>query len=237
MKRVVQLLSVLFWASVALAQTTNFVVPNGNANVEGNSSSSGEINSSSFRLQMVFDASQFAIPAGASGRINRISFRLDGASTGPGGASFGGGIVTASLTPVGPDGLSPVFADNVGANPVTIYSGALAMGGTYVPGANPQPFGSGISMTTPFWYIPSQGNLLLDIAGFGGQTVFPGGLDGHFASGDSISRVFALNGNSLIGTADTLGLVTRFDMTVVPEPSTWALALIGCLLIFAFKRR
>jgi hypothetical protein len=92
-------------------------------------------------------------------------------------------------------------------------------------------------MTTPFWYIPSQGNLLLDIAGFGGQTVFPGGLDGHFASGDSISRVFALNGNSLIGTADTLGLVTRFDMTVVPEPSTWALALIGCLLIFAFKRR
>src|SRR6185369_2359342 len=133
---------------------------------------------------------------------------------------FGGGSVTASLTPVMPDGLSSVFANNVGANPVTIYSGAMGFGGTSQPGS-PQPFVQTIIATSPFWYVPSQGNLLLDMAGAGGQPFLPGALDAQFVTGDSVSRVFALNGNSLAGTPDSLGLITRIDFTVIPEPSSW----------------
>jgi hypothetical protein len=236
MKRIAQMLSVLFWVSAALAQT-NFAVPNGNANVEGNSSTSEPFTSSSFRMQMVFDASQFAIPEGASGRIDGISFRIDGAAGGNVIYSFAGGSITASLTPVGPDGLSPIFANNIGANPVAIFVGAMAFGNSYVPGANPQPFGNTIGAQVPFWYIPTQGNLLLDIAGAGGRTVFPGALDAHFAVGDSVSRVFANSDLASSGNADTLGLVTRINFTVVPEPATWLLVTIGCLTAMLLNRR
>ena len=91
-------------------------------------------------------------------------------------------------------------------------------------------------MTTPFWYRPEQGNLLLDIKGRSGLTVFPGALDAQSALGDSISRVFANSEILTSGTADTLGLVTRFNMTVVPEPSTWALLLTGSALLALYRR-
>ena len=236
MKKLIPML--LLWSSGlgALAQGV-VVVPNGFANVEGNSSTSDPFTSSSFRLQMVIDASQFAIPPGASGRINSISFRIDGASSGNVAYSFDGGSLTASTTTRAPDGLSSVFADNVGANPVTVFSGAVAFGNFRLAGANPQPFGSRILATTPFWYQPSQGNLLIDIAGAGGFTIFPGALDAQLASGDSVSRVFATSDLSEFGTVDTLGLVTRFDLTIVPEPSTCALAVLGLLLGAALWRK
>jgi hypothetical protein len=107
----------------------------------------------------------------------------------------------------------------------------MAFGNTYVSGANPQPFGNSIGSQVPFWYVPSQGNLLLDIRGVSGRTVFPGDLDAVVASGDSISRVVALSNFAGSGTPDTLGLVTRIDFTVVPEPATWGLLLTGCAIV------
>ena len=215
------------------------VVPSGNATVEGNTNVSDFLNSSSFRMQLVFDASQFSmIPPGASGRVDSIWFRPDGSSTTPGVQYvFGGGAVTASLTPIGPDGLSPIFANNIGANPVTIYSGALNLGGVYQSGDDPQSFSKNITATSPFWYMPSQGNLLLDIAGAGRQTFFPGSLDAQSTFGDPISRVFAPDGNSLTGTPDTLGLVIRIDFTVVPEPSVWLLTAVGMVSILFLRRK
>jgi len=47
-------------ACAALAQPVQVVVPNGLANAEGNSSMSDPFNSTAFRFQQVFDASQFA---------------------------------------------------------------------------------------------------------------------------------------------------------------------------------
>jgi hypothetical protein len=212
------------------------VVPSGNANVEGNSSMSEVFTNSSFRMQMVFDASQFAIPAGTSGRIDRISFRLDNGTTEGATMFFGGGSITLSLTPVGPDGLSTTFANNVGANRVTIWNGALSFGGSYVSAATPQPFNTvgAPTATAPFWYVPSQGNLLVDIRGRSGQAFFPGALDAESTTGDSVSRVFATSELLTSGSVDTVGLITRFDMTIVPEPSTWSLFVSGALMALLF---
>ena len=237
MKRIISMFLLGASALAAVAQGS-FVIPNNLANVEGNSSLNDFLNSPSFRMQLVFDASQFAIPAGSSGRIDSISFRIDGSSTAPGVQYvFGGGSVTASLTPVGPDGLSSIFANNVGANAVTIYNGALNFGAAYQSGQNPQPFAPNVSATTAFWYNPQQGNLLLDIRGGGVQVFFPGDLDAHSLLGDSISRVFANSSSATSGSADTIGLVTRIDFTVVPEPSTWALLLVGSSLLLLHRRR
>jgi len=210
---------VVFWASTAfLRASTNVVAPGGLANVEGNSSIAEPFNSTSFRFQQVFDASQFGVAAGATARIDSISFRIDGASTNNVILFFGGGTAVLSTTQKSPDGLSATFADNRGNNTVTIFSGAFSFAGDPEPGGPPYSFNETIQATTPYFYVPSQGNLLLDLIGGSGQPFLPGAMDAQSLQGDSVSRVFANSFGAATGTADTLGLVTEFQITVVPEP-------------------
>jgi hypothetical protein len=239
MRRLLTLIWLLA-ACGASAQLTTVVVPNGLGNVEGSSSTSEPFTSSSFRLQMVFDASQFAGLGGGPGISNSvygIAFRPDGASTFDVLYGFGGASVTLSTTLKGPDNLSPVFADNVGADAVTIYNGAISFGGGYIPGSNPQPFGQTIPATTPFYYDPARGNLLVDIRAGSGQVLFPGALDAQFVGSDGVSRVCANTAGATAGTPDTLGLVTRFNIAVIPEPATWLIGIVGLIVLTAFRRR
>jgi hypothetical protein len=237
-------LSTLLWFSLAPAAwafiPVSVVVPAGLGNVEGNTNVNDFVNSSSFRMQLVFDASQFGgLGSGPaiSNSVYGIAFRIDGPSTFDAHWVFGGGSVTLSTTTRTPDGLSSVFAENVGGDAVTIYSGALSFGGAFHAGASPQPFGDTIPALRPFYYDPARGNLLVDIAASGGQVLFPGALDAQSSNGDAISRVFSSNGNSPTGTPDTLGLVTRFNIAVIPEPGTLLLFLTGLTLLFMVKNR
>src|SRR5947209_15502329 len=128
----------LICTSAAPLQADEVVVPNGLNTVEGNSSTSDPFNSSSFRFQQVFDASQFSFVGSATGRIQSISFRIDGASTHDVSYFFGGSSFVLSTTQRSPDGLSTTFADNRGPDAVTVWNGALSIGGVAQPGAIPQ---------------------------------------------------------------------------------------------------
>jgi len=214
------------------AADQQLVVPNGLANVEGNSSMADPFNSTSFRFQQVFDASQFAFLGSGTARIDQISFRIDGASTSDVILFFGDGSVTLSTTQKKPDSLSPVFADNRGLDAVTVFNNALSFGGLRQPSTAPYDFHATLGGTTPFYYSPSQGNLLIEIAGVAGQPFLPGALDAQFDTGDSLSRVFATSNLAPSGTADSLGLVTEFDIAVIPEPATLAIITLGMSAIF-----
>lgn len=226
--------------SVAWAIPLQYVVPNNLANVEGNTSVNDFLNASSFRMQMVFDASQFGglgSGPGISNLVTSIAFRLDGGSANTVASFFGGSSVTLSTTLKSPDSLSPVFAENVGSDAVTIFNGAIGFGTTLVPGAMPQPFHDSVLATAPFYYFPSQGNLLVDIRARSGQVLFPGALDAQAALGDPVSRVFAADEVLTSGTIDSLGLVTRFNIAVIPEPATWSLLVMGLTLTALVRRR
>lgn len=235
MKRLIGFGAYLVWSWVAAAQGTFVVVPNGLAGVEGNSSTSDPFSSSSFRLQQVFDSSQFAFLGSSTCRIDAIYFRIDGAATENAVYSFGGSSIQLSTTTADPDSLSPIFSDNVGPDVVTVYSGGTAFGDHFNGSLSPQPFNRFSVSLTPFFYSPSQGNLLLDIAAAGGLTLFPGRLDAEDSASDGVSRVYALNGNLTSGTADSLGLVTRFDITIIPEPSPEGILLVTTLLAVLLK--
>jgi len=217
------------------------ITPNNLSSVEGNSSLNDFLNVQSFRMQMVISASEFSSLSSAPGVSNILStiwFRIDGASTDGTLTGFGGSSVTLSITPRGPDNLSPVFAENVGANPVTVFNGGLQFGQGFMPGADPQPFAlSVITGGNWFNYSPAQGNLLVDIRGVDGRVLVPGSLDAQSMAGDAVSRVFASSNLASSGLVDTLGLVARFDFVVVPEPSTWMLSTVGFASLFLFRCR
>ncbi len=215
------------------------VVPGDLATKEGDSSVLEPFTFSSFRFQQVFEASQFEIPEGKLARIDSISFRLDGGnSAGVLLNAFGGGFVGLSTTLRNPDELSTVFSENIGSDYLTLYEGAFSIGGSFQPGEAPQPWGQTIPVRSrEFYYDPSQGNLLLDVGGFGRRIFRPGSMDATDVRGDSVSWVWSADGNSLFGTAGTKGLVTRFDITLVPEPSVWAILVAGIAVALAGRRK
>jgi hypothetical protein len=78
-----------------------------------------------------------------------------------------------------------------------------------------------IPFSTPFVYNPTAGNLLLYVinSGGGGTIQFDAA---EFA--DETSRAYIF---SDVVNADTLGLVTQFEATPVPEPATLLLLALG----------
>jgi hypothetical protein len=121
-----------------------------------------------------------------------------------------GGTYTLSLseTSVAVNALSSNLAANVGINSQVVYSGPNEL--TFV-------------LTTPYIYDPNAGNLLLNISGVN-QT---GSLDLVQAGITSLSSRAFDSSVYGIGT-DNASLETTFAFSnAVPEPSTWAMLIIG----------
>jgi hypothetical protein len=146
--------------------------------------------------------------------------------------------IRLSTTSAAPDGLSTTFAENVGADDTTVFDrGRLILsqdfGGIYIP----------VTLARPFLYEPTAGNLLLDVRLYSlGRTPYfpPPAFDAEWTLGDSVSGVFSTNVNSPTASGmDTVGLVTRFTVEPVPEPSIWALAAVAVpvLVIYGWMRR
>jgi hypothetical protein len=202
------------------------VLPNSARTTEGNSNNSypfdlGQAGLTSQRYQQLYAASQF----GGGGLITQIVFRPD---------AFAGQAFTSTLsdiqidlayTSAPDDGLSPTFANNITAGDTVVFArGPLTLSSAFTgPPNGPKDFDIIITLTTPFFYNPALGNLLLDVRNFGGGTTTF--FDAVFQTGDGVSRVFSQNVNSTTGSTDTEGLVTGF--TIVPEPCSAALLLAG----------
>jgi hypothetical protein len=193
----------------------DLVVPNANANVEGNFGNEypfdiGANGISSMRYQQVYDASQFgAVPAGGA-YITALAFRVD-AGFGAFAATLPSIQINLSTTPSVPDGLSTTFANNVGPDDTVVYSGALQLSSAAI--GSPAAFDIIIPLTTSFWYNPVAGDLLLDVRNFGGGTSQQ--FDAVNTTNDSVSRVYSLvSVGDITGATDTTGLVTEFTLGV-----------------------
>jgi len=226
MKTIVQFLLAIISAGGALAQT-QLVVPGGLANVEGNSSSSGPFLLNGATFQQVYSASEFPSLGAPIAIITGVSFRLDS----PTGQRLSGVWPSIAIylgtTDRSPDNLSPNMNDNTG--PATSVGGGRIFLGraTYDPGIAPQGFDILIPFSQPYFYAPSQGNLSMLMFGISGEQIVS--LDAEATVGDGIGSVFG-EGSTLSGTPSTLGLITRFDITPIPEPLTSSLTLIAFLV-------
>lgn len=168
------------------------------------------------QYQQVYDKGVFAAPIS----IRSVSFQRTS-----GGSTLATGTVTlsASTTSAAVDALSTDFAANIGSNNRTVFSGAL------------QPNFDGnvlrFVFASPFVYRPGAGNLLLNF-------VFS-----DYESPDNLVTFLANNGdaNGVYSRVHDFGqgfrgygLVTTFEtspLAAVPEPSTWAMLILGFGLV------
>lgn len=208
------------------------------------------------RSQLVYDASLFA---GVSGPqlITAIQFRpID-----PAGGIFGTTLTVADvrlqLSTTGRSDenrnpLSTTFADNVGADARTVYTGPLTLTTTSAQLPNgTRAFDYIITLQTGFVYDPAAGNLLLDTLVPVGAAVGGNGFFGAFPRFDTTGRandgIYAVinnpsSGSATTGILSTSGPVTRFELTpvaAVPVPPSLVLGLAGagpCLLAAVWRR-
>jgi hypothetical protein len=189
-------------------------VPNTNATVEGNGGNivPFDLTSGGFttaRYQQVYAASQFgSVPAGGA-YITAVVFRVD---VGDGWGSFGPATLPAvqinlSTTATTPDALSSTFANNVGLNDTIVFNGSITISSPAI--GVPAGFDIVFPLTTPFFYNPAAGNLLMDVRNTGGGNT--ASFDAQNTMGDSVSRAYSLNVTNTTATqVDTVGLVTEF---------------------------
>ena len=235
----VAVMFVLCGFSVLKADAQPIVVPNANESVEGDSNNGFPFNADvPIRYQQVYSSSQ--IPA--CGRITQISFRNNNGENGD-SITYPNILIQLSTTSVTPETLSTTFADNIGSNVTTVYSGELSFS---TPDCNsgPCPFNNTIVLQAPFVYSPGSGNLLLDVTVPTAESYiqFDSVRESPF-----IQRVFNdLNVNAETGfIGGDNGLVTEIVCervtTPIPTMSEWGLiamaGVLGIVGLIALRRR
>lgn len=235
MKLFLKVASLLFaFAAVFSAQATVIVAPNANATTEGISNNLIPFDSwtTGLRYQQRTSASEFGLLTDPS-YINAIAFRRDANFTLP-AFNFNYSSITLGLSTL-TSSLTNNFAANRGRDFTIVYSGSLNVS---VPGVTsgigPNSFNFIISFQTPFFYDPSQGDLLWELQNFGTYSGTEQLILDYIPSTTPIlDRLYATSPMATTGTTQSSGLVTRFT---IPEPTTLGFVSFG-LAGLSFQRR
>jgi PKD domain len=164
--------------ATSIAQAT--IAPPNYANSEGNTSNAFPWNRgpNSMRIQFVHDSTTFT-SQGTSGSIiiHRLRYRPDagGVNESWGGGSWPNVRIDLATCPFDHLTPSPTFAQNRGADVVTVHQGPVVVTpGNGLGQGQPLPFYIDIPLARPFRYDPAQGDLLVDIqldgTGWSGQS-------------------------------------------------------------------
>lgn len=143
--------------------------------------------------------------------VSVISFRLHGPASGFSDI-YPGVLVELSTTQVNPVSMSISPDDNVGPDPVTVFSGDLVF--TAQPcDSDLCPFDLEIPLQNPYLYFPGDGNLLVDIR-------LPSSIDKNYGYTDIV--ITDLIRSLLVGEDESTisiggGMVTQFTIAVPTE--------------------
>jgi hypothetical protein len=226
-------------AATVLADQT-FIVPGQYASVEAGSSDNAPLGATEQHFQQVFSSSLLT-SLSVGDWINAIAFRVNGTETALPAQTIPIYDISLSESPNAPGSLSATFADNRGADFLTVRSGSLTINaGDFPGGSSPNDFGW-ISFTTPYQY--QGGDLLIEVAyqGFStgrnadavyhyivnlGQTAFGTGYNSTTADAGLYDEALVMG----------LSIASR-SPAPIPEPSVSLLFGIGALLLVLQRGR
>jgi hypothetical protein len=202
---------------VTAAQEIVIVVPNEFADVEGPSRIGSNSPEGPFRFQQIYAASQFGDLAQSAHLLTGFAWRPDEAVDGPKTVSLDMEI-HLSTTVVEPNEMSWTYGDNVGLDETIVYSGPATLHTENIgPGDGPRAFDYVVKLQTPFYYDPSQGNLLMDLITYSGITSadYPN-QDFVYDPSSSMDVVWG-SPNSANAWAELGGMITQFTFLVPCE--------------------
>ncbi len=229
---------VLFFVPV-LGQEINFVYPSSFEDQEGEGLSGTGFGAS--RSQQVHLGGETFSGLPETHRwITGVRMRPDASVTSPGTRIWQDFQMRLSTTNQGPGSLSRTFADNVGSDETLVYDGTLTLSTNNAgPLEGPRDFDLAIDFVTPFYYDPSQGNLLIDFTWNRPFSIMP--LDTCCATGDTVMEWmttrsgFPADESASIGGLG--GSIYQFVFSPVPEPSSAVLGITAVLGFLTLRRR
>jgi hypothetical protein len=217
----------------AFGHEIQVVSPSAVANLEGNRSVTPA--PGTLRIQFLYPASDFAGLPESHRLIAAFNYRADRTQTQPVDYTFPNDQVWMSTTDK--DSLTRVFDDNHGPNKTLVHDGTMSFPvlGTGPP-QGPRDFADGTRLQTPFFYDPSQGNLLVERLVFADSIPVPSPtLD---TQSTAEARVLATNvgfPNTPTGILQNEGPATQFEF--VPEPSAFVLTGLALVCLLAWRRK
>jgi hypothetical protein len=226
-------------AATVFADQTN-IVPGQFALAEAGSSDNAPLGASEQHFQQVF-SSALLTNISVGYWIDGIAFRVEGNETAVPAQTIPIYDISLSESPNAPGSLSATFANNRGADFLTVRSGALTLNaGDFPGGSSPNNFGW-ILFSTPYQY--QGGDLLIEVAYQG----FSAGRNADAVYPFTANLAQTAFGNGYNSTTADAGLyaealVMGFSITSVfvpiPEPSAFFMIGVGFfLLVFRPSRK
>jgi hypothetical protein len=213
----------------AYADAVQVVSPSAAMDVEGNRSVQAAV--ATYRVQYLYPASDFAGLPESERWLVGLGIRGDRLQTTAVDWTFPNERIWMSTT--SKTALTNVFDDNHGADKTLVHDGEVVI---HIPNSGPaggpHDFADGAPFGTPFYYDPSQGNLLVERQVFQPSSPSPSPFVDVQAMPDAhvlVGSVTATRSDILLNELP----VARFEF--VPEPSGWVLAggaLVGLLAVW-----
>jgi hypothetical protein len=216
------------------------VLPNAETSALGNDSSGSlALSFTSGEFQDIWDSGQFSSVPGDL-LITSLAFRLK-PGTGSINATVTSFDIHLSTTTRTTSNMSTTFATNRGADYTDVLSGGV---GTVwsSPGCSAAlttcPFDVVYTLTTPFFYDPTKGDLLLDFAlvGYSGTGTGQFDVENFLTPGHAVSELTAIPA-AATGSLEYSDNITQLGFTAVPEPASYGLILSGLGVFAAMRRR
>lgn len=205
----------------ASAEIIKVITPASNANVEGISFATP--GAAPIRIQYLILASDFVNLPASHRQLIGFNFRADISQVQS--LNWGSGTERIWMSTTTRNVLTNVFEQNHGSNKALVHDGPmfyplLATG----PTGGPRNIADAPLLQTPFFYDPSQGNLLVDRLVFSTNPSPRANID-TLLTNQNLVLLNAADPNATTGTLVTAPAVLQFEF--VPEPATFVLAGIA----------
>jgi hypothetical protein len=218
----------------AAGEVIKAVSPSSARNVDGDQNGTPPAGAPG-RVQFLYLASDFAQLPATHRQIAAFNYRADVAQNQSINWTYPDVEVWMSTT--NRTTLLNVFANNHGPNKTKVHDGSLTFPIlTTGPAGGPKDIADGPPLDTPFFYDPSQGNLLVELAYVvtGPSSPSPiidsqSGTDGRFLA--------TAVGNPNSTSGGLLDRVPVLQFEVVPEPSTFVLAGVALVGLLVWRRK
>jgi hypothetical protein len=178
------------------------------------------------RTLAIYDTALF--PGIGELKIQEIDFYSHGTPYGPFAAGETPINLSLGTTLVSSSDLRSKYSENISSGETLVFAGTL----NPTPSEATEGFTIRLQLSSPFFYVPADGNLLLDIQNTGSGFIFPYDIGGAFPP-------HSVEGVNPVGSTNGFAPLIQLSGSIepVPEPASIILLSVPMLLMVSFRNK